>query len=162
MTSTSDRLIRFRSSPIVSLTRLRNMASSSVSALLIAVARASRRTMPPRSRAMSPPSSPLAGEYFSRESKFEIVLLEWGAECMELSPSLPQVHCGRHPHFTCHSRATSIGRLAKCTSFNGKLMGNRVRGSMQTYSRFGNSPCSSSPCYSVQDRWFCPAMAAGS
>ena len=104
----------------------------------------------------------LAGEYFSRESKFEIVLLEWGAECMELLPSLPQVHCGRYPHFTCHSRATSISRLAKCASFNGKLMGKRVSGSMQTYSRFGNSPCSSSPCYSVQDRWFCPAMAAGS
>ena len=89
----------------------------------------------------------LAGEYFSRESKFEIVLLEWGAECMELSPSSPQVHCGRYPHFTCHSRATSISRLAKCASFNGKLMGKRVSGSMQTYSRFGNSPCSSSPCY---------------
>ena len=104
----------------------------------------------------------LAGEYFSRESKFEIVLLEWGAECMELSPSSPQVHCGRYPHFKCHSRATSISRLAKCASFNGKLMGKRVSGSMQTYSRFGNSPCSSSPCYSVQDRWFCPVMAAGS
>ena len=117
---------------------------------------------PASSRAMLTISSPVfAGEYFSRESKFEIVLLEWGAECMELSPSLPQVRCGRYPYFTCHNRATSIDRLGQCARFNGKLIGKRVSRSMQTHQRFGNSPCSSSPCYSVQDRWFCP-VAAGS
>ena len=95
-------------------------------------------------------------EYFSRESKAEIMLLQW-AECLELTPDLPEVRCGRYPHFSCEDRAASIGRLARCARFNAKLLRSRVKRHLQTHSRFGRSPCSSSPCYSADERWWCPA-----
>jgi len=95
-------------------------------------------------------------EYFSRESKFEVVLMQW-AECVELTPDLPQLRCGRYPHFACSDRAASIRRLGKCTRFNAKLFRKRTARYLKTFSRFGKSPCSSSPCYSASDRWWCPA-----
>ena len=96
-------------------------------------------------------------EYFSRESKYEVVDLRWN-ECAKLSAASTRVQCGRYPEFACEDRATSLGRMNKCAKFNGRLLGKRVGKSMRQLSRFGKSPCSSSPCFLVDGRWFCPSV----
>ena len=96
-------------------------------------------------------------EYYSRESKYEVVDLRWN-ECAKLSAASTRVQCGRYPDFACEDRAASIGRMDKCAKFNGRLLGKRVGKSIRQLSRFGKSPCSSSPCFLVDERWFCPSI----
>ena len=96
-------------------------------------------------------------EYFSREIKYEVLDLRWN-ECAKLSAASARVRCGRFPDFACEDRAASIGRMAKCETFNGRLFGKRVGKSIRQLSRFGKSPCSSSPCFVADGRWFCQSI----
>ena len=93
-------------------------------------------------------------EYFSREPRHEIVLLN-DAECGQLRPDVAM--CGRHPHLrACTDDDHALRGMATCRRFNKKEFSPRVRRSVRSLSRFmPNSRCSHSPCHLRGSQYFC-------
>ena len=56
-------------------------------------------------------------EYFSRETRHEIVRLRHGGECAKLDSTTPNLMCGREPFLSrCSAESSSLQRINRCAN----------------------------------------------
>ena len=98
-------------------------------------------------------------EYFSRESRHEIISLAH-RECAALHPGTPRVMCGREPFLRrCDPSSRPLLAMRRCKGYRQRTFSAEVASDVVTLSRFAEgSKCSSSRCFGYlgSSEQFCP------